>query len=376
MDLAGKLRGFGGSSWNPLRVTDTALPPQLLLMAKLVVVGLVLRNYHLGFPDVFAPFFEWMEVFPAPWYRRTFKVAFLVCGTALLFNRTVRINCLILGSLFLLGTLSSKVYYRNAKVFVGLLLFLTGLQERGKSPWMIWWQLAIMYFGAGLNKVLEADWRTGQYFDYFLTEIYHSQAYALIRDLLPGRWIARLMCWSIIALEIVAGVMFTIRRLHPAAVWLAACVHVGAALLVAGDYGIYVAAVLASYMSLLPWPERLHASVDMASPWRVVKRFFGALDQDRVVEWNEHGQGSARLVLSTAKRRWADWTALGWLIMWTPTLYFVTMIVLTAFSGNARVWVVRGSASVGALILAWTLVRWIIGRAPGRSRPTVSEAPG
>ena len=375
MDLAAKLRGFAGSSWNPLRVTDTALPPQLLLMAKLVVVGLVLRNYHLGFPDVFAPFFEWMEIFPAPWYRRAFKVAFLVCGTALLFNRTVRINCLILGSLFLLGTLSSKVYYRNAKVFVGLLLFLTGLQERGKPPWMIWWQLAIMYFGAGLNKILEADWRTGQYFDYFLTEIYHSQAYAVIRDLLPGRWIARLMCWSIIALEIAAGVMFTIRRLQPAAVWLAACVHVGAALLVAGDYGIYVAAVLASYMSLLPWPERLDASVDTVSPWRRVKGFFGVLDQDAIINWREHSQGSASLVLRTGQRRWNDWRALGWLMMWTPTLYFATMILMTAFSGDARVRVVRSSASVGVLILTWTLVGWLARRAPGQPRRSVPEAP-
>jgi hypothetical protein len=375
MDLAAKLRGFAGSSWNPLRVTDTALPPQLLLMAKLVVVGLVLRNYHLGFPDVFAPFFEWMEIFPAPWYRRAFKVAFLVCGTALLFNRTVRINCLILGSLFLLGTLSSKVYYRNAKVFVGLLLFLTGLQERGKPPWMIWWQLAIMYFGAGLNKILEADWRTGQYFDYFLTEIYHSQAYAVIRDLLPGRWIARLMCWSIIALEIAAGVMFTIRRLQPAAVWLAACVHVGAALLVAGDYGIYVAAVLASYMSLLPWPERLDASVDTVSPWRRVKGFFGVLDQDAIINWREHSQGSASLVLRTGQRRWNDWRALGWLMMWTPTLYFATMILMTAFSGDARVRVVRSSASVGVLILTWTLLGWLARRAPGQPRRSVPEAP-
>ena len=96
-----------------------------------------------------------MEIFPAPWYRRAFKVAFIVCGTGLLFNRAVRVNCLILGGLFLVATLSSKVYYRNAKVFVGVLFFLTGLQEKGKPPWMLWWQLAIMYFGAGLNKMLE-----------------------------------------------------------------------------------------------------------------------------------------------------------------------------------------------------------------------------
>ena len=43
------------SSWNPLRVTDTDLPPQLLLMAKVVVLGLVLKDYHLGFRIVRDP---------------------------------------------------------------------------------------------------------------------------------------------------------------------------------------------------------------------------------------------------------------------------------------------------------------------------------
>lgn len=367
MVLAGKLKRLGDSSWNPLRVTDTELPPQLLLMAKIVVVGLVIRHYHLGLPDVFAPFFEWMEIFPEPWYRRVLRATFIVSGTALLFNRAVRTNCLILGSLFLVGTLSSKVYYRNAKVFVGLLLFLTGLQEKGKPPWMIWWQLAIMYFGAGLNKLFEADWRTGQYFDYFLTHIYESQAYQLIRHALPGLWVARLMCWSVIGLELAAGVMFTIGRLRPTAVWLAACVHVGAALLVAGDYGIYVAAVLASYMSCLPWPSVLDASVDPASPWRVAKPIFGGLDQDHKVRWTTRKESPPSLVVRSGHREWADWSALGWLILWTPAFYFAAMIVLTAFSGAGRVWVVRTAASLGVVVLSWTLVA-AVRRGPWSSR--------
>ena len=72
-------------------------------------------------------------------------------------------NCLIIRCLFLVATLSSKIYYRNAKVFVGVLFFLTGLQEKGKEPSLIWWQLVIMYFGAGLNKFFEVDWRSGLY---------------------------------------------------------------------------------------------------------------------------------------------------------------------------------------------------------------------
>ncbi len=355
MALANTVERFSISSWNPLRVTGTDLPPQLLLMAKISVVGLVLKDYHVGFPDVFAPFFEWMEIFPAPWYRRAFKIAFIFCGTALLLNRGVRVNCLILGSLFLVATLSSKVYYRNAIVFVGVLLFLTGLQEKGKAPWMIWWQLAIMYVGAGLNKSLEADWRSGQYFDYFLTNIYPSEAYRLVAPLLPGQWVAKLMCWSIILAELSAGVMFTIGRLRPLAVWIAASVHVGAALLVVGDYGIFMAAVLASYLSCLPWPERLNAAVDERGSWNWVRGVLGTLDQDQIVHWaDQDSEVGPGFTLNAWQRSWSGSKALGMLMVWTPAIYFVAVLVLTGFQGDGRVIVVRLAGAAGAMVLLGT----------------------
>lgn len=372
MALAGTMSWSSGASWNPFRIHETKLPPELLLMAKVIVVGLFVRQYHLGFPDVFVPFFEWMEIFPEPWYRRAFKVAFIVSGTALLFNRAVRVNCLIIGGLFLIATLSSKVYYRNAKVFVGALFFLIGLQERGRPPWMIWWQLAIMYFGAGLNKLLEPDWRSGQYFDYFLTNIYASDAFRLMRPLLPGRWVARLMCWSIIVLELAAGVLFTMKRFRPTAVWLAAAVHVGAALLVAGDYGIYAAALLASYLSCMPWPERLDAALDPNGRWAWVRRFFGPLDQDRKISWHGEDRTGDHLVLRAGDRVWLDWKAAGWLAMWTPALYFVVFVVLTMFRGGPeRVFAVRFAATIGAVVLVWTAVlklRELLSSAPKPTR--------
>ena len=357
MALATSIDRFSMSSWNPLRVTDTDLPPQLLLMAKVVVLGLVLKDYHLGFPDVFVPFFEWMEIFPAPWHRRAFKVAFIVFGTALMFNRAVRMNCLILGGLFVVATLSSKVYYRNAKVFVGVLLFLTGLQEKGKPPWMIWWQLAIMYFGAGLNKMLEVDWRTGQYFDHFLTHIYPSEAYRVIAPLLPGQWVARLMGCSIILAELSAGVMFTMSRFRPMAVWVGASVHIGAALLVVGDYGIFMTAVLASYLSCLPWPERLDAAVDARGGWPWAPRVFGALDQDRIIHWTEQPtEDGGGLTLTVWDQRWSGWKALGGLLIWTPAIYFIAVAVLTGSHGSVRVVAVRLVGTVGAVILLGTAI--------------------
>ncbi|MGQ0720082.1 MAG: HTTM domain-containing protein [Candidatus Eiseniibacteriota bacterium] len=260
MALARAMTSLWRSSWNPLRVEGTSLPGPLLLAAKLLVIGLVLKGYHLGFPEPFAPMFAWMDNLPSPAWSRALQFAFLVSAAGLMVNRAVRTNCLILGTVFLLATLTSKVYYRNAKVFVGLLFFLIGLQEKGRSPWLIYWQIALMYFGAGFNKLMEVDWRTGQYFDYFLGHIRQSPIYLGLAPLLPGILLAKLMCWSIFVAEVLAGVLFLFGRTRPLGVWVAAGVHAGAAILVQGDYGIFLSAVLVSYLACLPWPERLLVS--------------------------------------------------------------------------------------------------------------------
>ena len=222
---------------------------------------------------------------------------------------------------------------------------------------MIWWQLAIMYFGAGLNKLLEVDWRTGQYFDYFLTHIYPSDAYRFIAPLLPGQWVARLMGWSIILAELSAAVMFTMDRFRPIAVWVAASVHIGAALLVVGDYGIFMAAVLASYLSCLGWPERLDATAGTRGGWRCARRVFGTLDQDRLIHWADRPpEENAGLTLTAWNRRWSGWKALGGLLIWTPAIYFIAVVVLTGFHGGGRMVVVRLAGTVGAVVLLGTAI--------------------
>ena len=307
------------SRLNPFRIHGTALPPNLLLMVKLVVVGLFIKGYHLSFPDAFAPFIGLFDLVPEPWFRRAFKVLFSLSALGLMCNRAVRTNCIIIGCLFLVATLSSTVYYRNAKVFVGLLFLLTGLQGGRAPPLLIWWQLGIMYLGAGINKLFEADWRSGQYFDHFLGDIYGSSIYLNIAPLLPGNGLAMAMCWWVILAELSAGILFFLRRYHAAAVWLAASVHCGAAILVAGDYGIYLAAVLASFLALLRWPER---------------------DEERHAP-----PGTSKLHR----------------LVWKPLPYFIALVCLTAPFGAWRAPMVRLWGSVGAVILAVVLVKSLLG---------------
>ena len=346
-------------------MTGTSLPPQLLLMAKLVVIALIVRRYWMGFPDVFAPMFRWMEVFPEPWFRYALTGAFLVAACGLLSNRAVRVNCVIIGSVFLLATLSSKVYYRNAKLFVGLLMVLTGLQQPGKAPWLIWWQLAVLYFGAGLNKLLEVDWRNGVYFNYYLGELCRSELYWRAKEKLPDMWLPWAMGWSVILMEIGGAVLFLFRGLRPAAVWVVAWVHVGAAILVANDYGVFLAVILASYLSCMAWPD----SVRVVSPARGVlgwaRYVFRWLDFDRAISWEDPGVDNAGGVrLSALGRHWTGWRAVTLLIVWCSPLYVIAVLLLTELGHWVpNAYVIRGFGYLGAVLLVWgsidRVVAWL-----------------
>ncbi len=358
------------SSWNPLRITDTRLHPQLLLMAKLVVIGLVLKGYWHTLPDVFAPLLPVMDALPEPWFYRSLKALFAIAATGLMFNRAVRTNCIIIGCVFLAATLSSRVYYRNAKFFVALLFILTGLQERGKEPFLIWWQLALMYFGAGLNKLTEPDWRSGHFFDYYLGALRQSDLYTTLDPLLPQGYLAWTLCWSVITIEFTAAALLLFRRTRPTALWLAASLHAGAAILVADDYGIFLLAVLASYLSCLHWPDPQQAHLHTTRPNHWLHTYTRWLDHDQI--FNPHpappptpptpntdtdtphtDDHTTTLTAHYQSHTWHNWRAAGACLLWTPAPYFLAAILLAATHGGpTNAAIVRSAGIITAAILA------------------------
>ena len=146
---------------NPLRLPLTPLPPNLLLMAKLIALALLLTNHVRFLPDPFLPFASFFDALPGPAFQLTLQILFLASAISLLFNQKVRIASLLLGATILTGVISSKAYYGNNKAFCGLMLFLIGLSNSTGPATFLRWQFALVYFGAGLNKMLDPDWQSG-----------------------------------------------------------------------------------------------------------------------------------------------------------------------------------------------------------------------
>jgi hypothetical protein len=163
-----------------------------------------------------------------------------------------------------------------------------------------------MYFGAGLNKICEADWRSGVYFEYWMHEIIHQKYYIWAASLLPHLMLSKLMCWLTIATEFSLAAGFLIPRTYFLTIWLGIYFHAMALVMTTVDFGIFTTAVFASYLTVVPWPEQIKVFYNPRNYLcSGVKAFINFFDVDRQFAWeainndgHRHWQTSIRGKLS------------------------------------------------------------------------------
>jgi hypothetical protein len=123
--------GVQRASWNPLTVSGTALPDNLLLAAKLVAIAFVLSGQLTELPNHFLPFLSILGDLGSPHgFHLALELIFAFAAAVLLVNRQVRVMCLLLAAVLLVGILSSRAYYHNNRLFTGI-FFLLGANH----PW-------------------------------------------------------------------------------------------------------------------------------------------------------------------------------------------------------------------------------------------------
>jgi hypothetical protein len=328
-------------SLNPLKCEGTPLPVPLLLMTKLVALCILLSQEWRSFPDPFLPFIPALGRLAAgPFFRWSLKAVFLTASASLLLNRRVRGACLVIGSVFVIAVLSSRVYFANNRLFVGCLFFLAGLTEPQRAPWLLRWQVVLLYFSAGLNKLLDAGWRSGAFFATWGAHFIKERLYFRVEAWLPGMALARAFSWSTIAGEL--GLSASLLTPWSAnAIWAGVLFHTGLLFLTGRTFGLFYYAALASYLAFVEWP---HGPVtvmydDACAFCASARRFFEAIDMERFAEWvplppgdrlygrRERGVKNAiRAAIDT--RVYAGFAALRILLLYNPVTYFVIAALL------------------------------------------------
>jgi len=369
MAVAAKVNAGVQKSWNPLRCSGTPLPVPVLLLAKLIALCVLITMDWRNLPNPFLPFVQVLSHFgPGPLFRFSLKAMVLTAAFALLFNRHVRAACLTIGSVYLLAILSSRVYFENNRLFVACLFFLAGLAEPGKTPSLLRCQVALVYFGAGLNKLLDVGWRSGDFFATWSRPFIHAKLYFSIEALLPHRMLARLFSWGTIAGEL--GLSFSLlSRWFAAAVWIGALFHTGMLLLSGRTFGMFYYAALASYLAFLEWPRnRATVLYDGDCGFCTsTRRFFEAITLEPIADWvafqaaqNLYGireqELKRRIHVLLDGRIYKGFAAIKTLFLYNPVVYFVIATVLAApeFAGlHYRRWVAALLWIVCAPVFSW-----------------------
>lgn len=342
MALASRMTSLLKSSLNPLRCDGSALPTPLLLMAKVMALALLLTGEWYAMPDIFLPYFSFLNRIPGGnVFHIVLEIAIVVSAVALLFNLWVRPACLVIGSSYLLASLASQPYFTNSRLFTGCLFFVIGLCAEGQEPWLIWCQVGLLYFGGALNKILEADWRSGRFFDYW-GRIYIDQKLFLWGvSWLPWSRAALALSWMTIVIEVALVVGFLVRRFRGWAIWLGLLFHGSTIFLTGRPFGFFMFALPASYLAFVTWPSDLRVIYDGESAFCARARdFFNKFEFRGLIEWTPSQTGrehpgiseevlQKRIHLVADGKIYSGFEAFQKLLLYNPTTYLAMAALLS-----------------------------------------------
>lgn len=250
------------STWTigcPWRVDGTGMSPNLLLMAKLLVLVFIRGGAWARMSDPFLPFFPWLDLIRSQggWFGHGLHLMFLMGAAAVLMNVRPRIGCLLTGAAILLWQFGVTPEFRNHIFICGCLLFLAGCHGRTADPWLIRWQFALIYAGAALNKLLQADWWTGQFLFTWLTAELPAAGFRLTAKVVPPLLLAKLLSWFTMVAETALAVCFCRRQWVRPAVWMVLLLHGGMFVFLMGyRFGHFIEDILVGLIAFLSWPEQ------------------------------------------------------------------------------------------------------------------------
>jgi hypothetical protein len=339
------------SSLNPLRCSGTKLPPNLLLAAKLIALPLLWFNAPGGIPEPFLPFLSIFDRIGHPaLVQGALRIAAYIGAIGIALNQAVRLSCILLGGAMMLSILSCRGSYYNNAVFYSLVLILIGLEgkERSESkgaipihaPSLLRLQVVLVYAGAGLDKLLDHDWWSGQFFENW-TLIIQQTLYLKLKALFPSMVLSRIVSAMTIATELGLAVSLLIPRWSLIAVRVGVVFHTALSFFIGNTFGFFYFAILASYLAFVPWPTgRVEVFYDETRELGVfVKKLIATLDFDDRFAWIPLGASreaapplgapASWLHVRMKGRAYAGAAAVRMILMAQPVTYLLLMALVS-----------------------------------------------
>jgi predicted DCC family thiol-disulfide oxidoreductase YuxK len=213
----------------------------------------------------------------------------------------------------------------------------------------------MLYFGAGLNKLLDPDWRSGQFFEYWFG--HRHIWYLRIADYLPDLLLSKVVSWTSFCTELGLSTMMLLQRFYSLAIWVGLVLHTGMLVLTNTTFGMFYFAACASYLMFVNWPQdRMTVLYDgHCGLCMKLKNFFERVDLEQRFEWVAFQQAELAhqritdsqlresLYLLVGEQQYCGFAALRMLTLYNPLTYFALMFALrTPDVLHQRRWIALG----------------------------------
>lgn len=227
-----------------------ALAPELLGPARILAVLLLWFGWPVSLPAPFLPILPLFDAIGHPdAVRAVLRAAALLGAAGLLFGVRPRDASLLFGAAVLGKLLACRPTYYNNEVFVAAFFLMIGLETPGRRPPLLRAQLVLLYAGAGLNKLLDPDWRSGQFFEVWTT-LEHHAAYLQWKTHFAPMLLSRLFSWATILTELSLAALFCVPRATRPALLLGVAFHSVLVLFAGATFGFFYFALLSAYLAL------------------------------------------------------------------------------------------------------------------------------
>jgi predicted DCC family thiol-disulfide oxidoreductase YuxK len=337
--MAREVKSTDVQSRNPFRFSGLDLPMPLILVAKLLAVCVIARFIWRDLPEPFLPFVPVLDLFrDASYFGWGLRGAALIGSLAVLVNYRTRTACLVIGSAFLLGILSSRIYFENNRFFLGCMFFLLGLYDERTGPWLVRAQMILVFFSAGLNKLLDVSWRSGHFFDFWSHTFVNKNLYFQLAAWLPQMFLPRFMSWMTICMEfsIAFGLMF--RRTRLVAIWIGLMLSLGLNVLTERTFGVFFYAMPICYLVFIEWPPSRVTVLydgDCGFCFRT-RRWMERFDLEKLFVWTPFQQAEnlygisqeslrQRLYVVTDEKKYSGFRAFRIIALYNPLAYFLML---------------------------------------------------
>ena len=286
-----------------LSCASPALPPQLVLLAKLIALAWIVTGHVLVVPGPFLPFWPWLDGLPPGLAQVLLQGVMWGACLHILLARDVPKAAFILGLTILIAVAWSRPWFSYNRMYTGLILVMVGLHGLGGTgalrPVWVQRQAGLVFCGAALDKLLQPDWRAGQVLASLLHDIAGRGALwapgqAVDVPLAAGALDAVFRCapWTACALSVgvIAGEMLVgiacILAWRRAAVAGIVVFEVATTAVTGSTMGMFFHAMSATTLAFVLWPAPGSVRFDPGrASHRGLRRVVGVLDADGQWLW-------------------------------------------------------------------------------------------